>query len=797
SGVIAIIDATAKIYSAANDASGIPEAFRDIATRLPLVCKTLQTVSGNLTNTIPDEECCEAIKPVLQRCKGRATQLEQIFKDVMPPADASRMQRYALAALTWSKGDTVESLMKGILEDVQLLTSNRVAELPTQTSVAAMIREAIEEVSAIPPSLPNGIHPSTTHENERDSLLRALKWTDPTIDKLRIERTKGGLYKASSSWILSHPSYQRWRNGETKLLWIKGGAGKGKTMLLITITEQLGSQTRLDHPVGNSSLSFFFCQNSDNRLNNAVAVLKGLIYLLLVQEASLVSYLKTDCDRMGMGIFNAINNTNAFDALSNVFRQMIQHPRSETVYLAVDALDECEDGLPGILSLVRETSLQDNRLKWILTSRNRVDIEENLALENPGAKVSLEVNSEAVSRAIETYIIHKVAEVSSLRSSPVQRTSIQQKLLEKAEGTFLWVDLVLRSIRGVLAEDVVRRIDETPPGLPPLYDRMMGDISKSTSNYRDSCLAVLSVATLAYRPLHILELQTLAGLKYETADLGKIVDMCGSFLTLVDNHVYPIHQSAKDYLVSDTAVDKIFPSGKHAVQRSIVDRSIGAMQKILRRDMYQLVHPGALTRDIEARRPTSDPLLGVGYSCTYWIDHVCETDKAEIQGSRRYWLANALEQRIAGSKKSILIRDSLKAFCRNYFLHWLEALSLLGVVSNGILSLARLRTIVEARTDAFRNLVEDAYRFILLNRWVIEEAPLQTYISALLFTPVDSIIRRMFAREEPGWVLTKPVVEKIWSPCLQTFEGHSSGVSSVAFSPDGSRIASGSDDQTL
>ncbi|KAK3364018.1 hypothetical protein B0T25DRAFT_587633 [Lasiosphaeria hispida] len=770
SGVIAIIDATAKIYKTANDASGLPEAFRDVALRLPLVRKTLQTVSEN--NTTPDEEWHKAIEPVLQRCKDRAKQLEEIFNHVVPQAGASRMERYVLATRTWGKGDTVESLMKGILEDVQLLSSNRVAGLPTETNVAAAIRKAIEEVSAISPSLPTGTHPSATHENERDLLLKELKWTDPTIDKLRIERTKGGLYEASSSWILSHPSYQTWRDGETKLLWIKGDAGKGKTMLLATIIEQLRSQTGPGHPMANSSLSFFFCQNTDDRLNSAVAVLKGLMYLLLVQDVSLVSYLKSDCDRMGKDTFDVTNNnTNAFDALSKVFRQMIQHSQLETAYLAVDALDECEDGLPDLLGLVRETALQENRLKWILTSRNRVDIDEKLALENPGAKLSLELNSEAVSRAIEVYIIHKVAQVSSLRSSPVQRANIQQKLLEKAEGTFLWVDLVLRSIHTVLADDAVRCVDEMPPGLPPLYDRMMRDIGKSTSDYQDSCLAVLSVATLAYRPLHILELRTIAGLRYETADLKRIVDMCGSFLTLVDNYVYPIHQSAKDYLVSDTAIDKIFPSGKQAVQRSIVDRSIAAMENTLRRDVYQLVHPGALIRDVEARPPTPDPLLGVGYSCTYWIDHVCETDKADLQGSRRYRLANALERHITKSKKRIRIRDLIRTFFRNHFLHWLEALSLLGVVSNGVLSVARLRAMVEA--------------------------PLQTYISALLFTPVGSIIRQLFAKEEPRWVLTKPVVEQVWSRCLQTFEGHNGLVQSVAFSPDGSRIASGSHDRTI
>lgn len=334
-------------------------------------------------------------------------------------------------------------------------------------------------------------------------------------------------------------------------------------MLLAAITGQLRSQTRLDNPVATSSVSFFFCQNTDDRLNNAVAVLKGLIYLLLLQEVSLAPYLKCEYDRMGRDIFDVTNNNaNAFDALSKVFRQMIQHSRSDFVYLAVDALDECEDGLLDLLDLVKETALQENRLRWILTSRNRVDIDENLALESPGAKLSLEVNSEAVSHAIENYTIHKVAQVPSLRSNPIQQAIIRQSLLEKAEGTFLWVDLVLRSLHTVLADDAVRRVDEMPPGLPMLYDRMMGDFGKSTSDYRDSCLAVLSVATLAYRPLHILELRTIAGLSYETADLEKIVDMCGSFLTVVDSYVYPIYQSAKDYLVSDAAIDNFSRLGK-------------------------------------------------------------------------------------------------------------------------------------------------------------------------------------------------------------------------------------------
>lgn len=42
-----------------------------------------------------------------------------------------------------------------------------------------------------------------------------------------------------------------------------------------------------------------------------------------------------------------------------------------------------------------------------------------------------------------------------------------------------------------------------------------------------------------------------------------------------------------------------------------------------------------------------------------------------------------------------------------------------------------------------------------------------------------------------------PQVEETWGASLHTLEGHSRGVSSVAFSRDGKLVASGSDDSTV
>jgi WD40 repeat protein len=79
----------------------------------------------------------------------------------------------------------------------------------------------------------------------------------------------------------------------------------------------------------------------------------------------------------------------------------------------------------------------------------------------------------------------------------------------------------------------------------------------------------------------------------------------------------------------------------------------------------------------------------------------------------------------------------------------------------------------------------------------IESYPFQTYFSALLFSPTESAIRRAFQHDEPKSITVKPAMSSSWSACLQTFEGHSSVVNSVAFSHDSNRLASASEDNTV
>jgi hypothetical protein len=74
--------------------------------------------------------------------------------------------------------------------------------------------------------------------------------------------------------------------------------------------------------------------------------------------------------------------------------------------------------------------------------------------------------------------------------------------------------------------------------------------------------------------------------------------------------------------------------------------------------------------------------------------------------------------------------------------------------------------------DKLAQLFQDARRFIMYHKGAIEGYPLQTYASALLFSPTGSLIRKLFQHEEPEAISIRPALSDGWSACLQTLEGH-------------------------
>src|SRR6202021_2948435 len=92
---------------------------------------------------------------------------------------------------------------------------------------------------------------------------------------------------------------------------------------------------------------------------------------------------------------------------------------------------------------------------------------------------------------------------------------------------------------------------------------------------------------------------------------------------------------------------------------------------------------------------------------------------------------------------------------------------------------------------------EDARKFISAFQKPITESAPHIYLSALPFSPSTSMVSRQYKTQFPRTLHVLDGQQRYWSAELNILQGHDDWVTSVAFSPDGKHIASGSYDKTI
>jgi hypothetical protein len=309
--------------------------------------------------------------------------------------------------------------------------------------------------------------------------LQALQCPDPFVVKNRLKESKDKLLLKAIEWIFQNPQYCLWQSeDDVRLLWIRGGAGKGKTMMTIGVIEQLSQDD-------SSIITYFFCQNADYELNSIGGIIKGLIQQLIRQRKKLLELLQRRWDAT-RACFK--ENISSWRILWDIFLDMINHCRRETVYVVVDALDECEnDGMAEFLRIIVRTGLDHVNIRWLLTSRPLDDADRELLTTAEQVGVGLELNQDHLEAAIKTYIRHKIGDLYPVhRYGEQMPQKLESELLKRAEGTFLWVSLVCKRLESdgkgerVSPSEALLAIEVLPPGLQPFYERMFQQVLLGT-----------------------------------------------------------------------------------------------------------------------------------------------------------------------------------------------------------------------------------------------------------------------------------------------------------------------------
>ena len=179
-------------------------------------------------------------------------------------------------------------------------------------------------------------------------------------------------------------------------------------MLVIGILTEFSEQSSGLAP----SLSYFFFESGQDRQTRPIDAIRSLIWMLLIQQPQLFPHVRSICRGTGPGHFD---NPNAFWGLVKVFENMLADKNLGRTYLALDGLDECDDGGRGIRDIqkaISKTLRKTNNFKWILSSRPEVDMFKKLKnYVNPASITGMDIQSRP--EPVNAYIKYKLGQLDS------------------------------------------------------------------------------------------------------------------------------------------------------------------------------------------------------------------------------------------------------------------------------------------------------------------------------------------------------------------------------------------------
>lgn len=410
-------------------------------------------------------------------------------------------------------------------------------------------------------------HPDVTV----DDLLKELFLSDVSDDLSMTKRLKGRMTPGTCEWLLETPEYLDWFRGHSlRYLWLVGPPGSGKTVISCFLVEKLSEV--LDP--SEVTFAYYICDNKDTKRRTATSILRGILVQLLKQQPDLFHFVK-DAYKMKQGTL-ATN----FDGLWSLFAQLLQVYEGFT-YILIDAIDECDElSRQGLLGMLADLPIAI-KVRILITGRPDSGLDD----VQPEGGICFRIDTFSISADLARFIDTRANEiVRGKKFSEQLIQDIKQTARSKAGGTFLWPVLFLEDIAMVRTSQAARKkLTSIPAGLPGMYDRILNDIRPED---KGDAVLVLQWVVAALRPMTVTELATAmllnSGTWHEQTapsddKLDDWRDLYKSCSTLLyhdsqTDTINLIHQSVKDYLVSNDLSDSL-----REYQINLRDATIGIL----------------------------------------------------------------------------------------------------------------------------------------------------------------------------------------------------------------------------
>ncbi|KAL9119561.1 MAG: hypothetical protein Q9187_003885 [Circinaria calcarea] len=415
--------------------------------------------------------------------------------------------------------------------------------------------------------------------SEESDCYECLRTTDYESNKNKNpDRIPG-----TCEWFLGHMKYRNWLDEQASAwLWVTADPGCGKSVLSKSLVNNFQNTNSTERT---SVCYYFFKDDSDNN-RSASHAMCAILHQLFSQNQALMKHAMPAFRRNGKEL------PQLFETLWNVLISAAADPGAGTVICILDALDECAESsrLPLIRELARfyKNQGQTSKLKFIFTSRPYSSISHALWWENPNVKsIQLagenENELEVIRTEIALVIEVKVKRFHELRCSKGIRDdahiAIRAKLDEIENRTYLWVALIFPELErnaGLAKAKLLRTIQAIPATVNEAYEAIL-----ARSSDADQAEKLLHIVVAAIRPLTLAEMNIALSIREGSSSMDElqlelvpessfeetIRELCGLFVSIIDEEIYLIHQTAKEFLVAERNPAQPAATGKGISER--------------------------------------------------------------------------------------------------------------------------------------------------------------------------------------------------------------------------------------
>ncbi|KAF1950294.1 ankyrin, partial [Byssothecium circinans] len=399
-------------------------------------------------------------------------------------------------------------------------------------------------------SMLNPIQQDQQSDPEREKLDQLLTWLSPTEFPTQLSDILGRRQDGTGKWLFEAPEFLKGLLESKQTLFCPGIPGAGKTVAAATAIRHC-LRTRdmtMDNSIG---VAYVFCNYNAREQQHTVHLLAAMLKQLVQSSPSAVKHaekLREKCKKS----HTRFTTTDIIDTLSSVLEGFT------TVYVVVDALDECSDEVRFSLPAKLQELQGKYDLRILVTSRFSSGI-----IDTFNNALSLEVRADP--KDVELYIASRIEQLPRcIQRDPELALLVSKKIAEATDRMFLLAQLYVDSLLDKGTKNKVKTALETlstgTGALTEAYNNVIHRINSQLPGNAELAHQVLMWLVHTRRNLTTAELREALAVKPgmteidpdDLEDIESLVSVCAGLVTVdgESNIIRLVHYTTQQYFES-------------------------------------------------------------------------------------------------------------------------------------------------------------------------------------------------------------------------------------------------------